>query len=201
MSLSSLKLQDALAQGMAGKELDDTIAAAVGWGIEDPPPHKPTLFRLPLKFEGSHIAIEPSVADAVGAVLAAYDSIFPIGMPDPYTRMTHIGLDADVAMNLPAPSSPLFAAIRGEVKAIAEAMLRPLEHLAATFECGCIELMGIDVQKYVADWAGAGHTLDETLAEVVRVRKVLTITAAEAWRICLSVCCKISITVSSSCIF
>jgi hypothetical protein len=173
-------VQNAFARCLTGKDLDDAIADAIGWGNEDPPPPAPTLFRLPFKFEGARITLDPSVSDAVGAALAAYDAIFPTGMPDPYTRMTRVGRDADVTMNLPESSTPFFAAIRVEVKAIVEAMLRPLEHLAATFEAGCAELMGIDVQKYVTDWAAASHTLEETLAEVTRIHKVCATAAAAA---------------------
>jgi hypothetical protein len=56
-------------------------------------------------------------------------------------------------------------------------LLWPLEHLAATFKAGCVDLMGIDVRKYVADWAATGHTLEETL-EVTRIHKGTTVAFA-----------------------
>ena len=121
------------------------------------------------------LTVHPPTQEVLNSVLSTFDAAFPTGMTDLYCRLTTFAHTDDVPMRLPSKSDPQMKKSRQEVEAIVHAMMVPADHLAASYTLEFGHLLAIRPHEYAEAWKLAEHTMQETIAEVHRLRRVRTL--------------------------
>lgn len=161
-----------LAPELSANTLYRAQHAVTRWGGDLFAAHPPPLFLLQLVVRPGQILLEPSLQEVLAAVEESYNSII---------RCTHnvddIAIkvfDVSAMGRLPSVSlnEPVAEAGRSAILTVVEKNVKGPAALLASFQRDFNQLVQTDTQKYVEEWAAAGHTLEETEAEIQRMAKV-----------------------------